>query len=109
MKKFNIIAKCYDKKGRLLSIAENSYRKTHPYQKRLAQRVGMPQRIYLHAEIRAIIKAKANIHKIEIIRQGKHSLLKAKPCPICMEAINEAGIKVIEYSTEKGFNNEICS
>ena len=31
-KKYHILAKCYDKKGRLLAAAFNSYTKTHPLQ-----------------------------------------------------------------------------
>ena len=95
-------ARCYNKKGHLLSIATNNYNKTHPIQKYFAQQVGEPAKIYLHAEIAAIIKAgDQKIHKIVITRHSPrtHKALNAKPCKICQEAIKAYGIKYISYTT----------
>jgi tRNA(Arg) A34 adenosine deaminase TadA len=99
--KHNLTARCYDKKGKLLSIATNSYSKTHPIQAYFATKVGQPAKIYLHAEIHAIIKAgDKKIHKIVISRIGKnHKSLNAKPCPICQEAIKAYGIPFVSYTT----------
>ena len=97
----DITATIYDKKGRKLSIAKNSYEKTHPIQARYARRVGEEYKQYLHAEIRAIIKAlkKGVPYKIKIERYGKGGEPRdAMPCPICQLAIREAGIKFIEYT-----------
>ena len=38
--KHKITAIIYDKKGRVLSIGQNSYIKTHPYQAKIAKQVG---------------------------------------------------------------------
>lgn len=95
-----IRAKCYDKRGRLLSEAVNSYSKTHPIQAHFAKLVGHNERIYLHAEIYAILKAgDKQIYHIEIERkdrQGNYAL--AKPCPVCMAAIKAYGIQKISWS-----------
>lgn len=95
-----LTAKCFDKKGKLLSEATNNYRKSHPLQAYFAERVGHPAKIYLHAEIHAIIKAgDKQIHRIEITRKGKQGqFLNAKPCPICAEAIKAFGIKETLWS-----------
>ena len=100
-KKQLILAKCYDKKGNLLSTAFNSYRKTHPKQKEFAVAAGMPFREYLHAEIHAMIRARGkDIHKLTVERydsNGKASL--ARPCPVCDSAIKAFGVKIVEYTT----------
>jgi len=91
----------YDKRGRILSIGKNSYIKTHPYQKKLACKCGFPDRIFMHAEIQAILKCK-NIDKAYRIFVSRYSSdgkpKNAKPCPICTEAIKLAGIQHITYT-----------
>lgn len=97
-----LTARCYDKKGNLLSMATNSYTKTHPIQAYFASRVGHDAKIYLHAEIAAIIKAGDKpIYKIVISRFSPrtHKALNAKPCPVCAEAIKAYGIKFVSYTT----------
>lgn len=97
-----LTAYCYDKKGNLLSKATNNYNKTHPLQAYFASKVGHPARIYLHAEIAAIIKAgDKKIHKLTITRFNPrtHTALNAKPCPICQEAIKAFGIPFVSYTT----------
>ena len=51
-----IIAKCYDKRGQLLSVGVNSYTKTHPLQAYFAKKVGHSERQFLHAEIHAFYR-----------------------------------------------------
>ena len=105
-----LTAQCYDRKGRLLSTATNSYKKTHPLQAYFAEKAGHPAKVYLHAEIAAIIKASASlgrepgdkqIYKIVITRFNPktHKALNAKPCPICQEAIKAFGIPHVSYTT----------
>lgn len=101
MKPQNIIATVYDRKGRVLAVGKNSYVKTHPKQYELAKRAGEPKKVYLHAEISAIIKAQkqGKPFKIKIERFSKDgNLLSSEPCPICKLAIKEAGISFVEYS-----------
>lgn len=98
--KYFILAKCYDKKGQLLSVGFNSYEKTHPLQKHFANKAGLPEKEFLHAEIAAILRCKTKqIFRITIERYNKYGIpVNAKPCPICQEAIKAFGIQVIEHT-----------
>lgn len=99
-----LTAYAYDKKGNLLSKATNNYKKTHPLQKYFAEKVGHNAKIYLHAEIAAIIKAGDKpIYKLVITRfnPNTHKALNAAPCPICQEAIKAFGIPHVSYTTGK--------
>ncbi len=99
--KQNITAMIFDKKGRILSIGKNSYVKTHPLQAEYAKKVGDPNKIYLHAEVAAIIRCRdlSKAYKIVITRVNVNGeFVLAKPCSICMRAIKESGITVIEHT-----------
>jgi deoxycytidylate deaminase len=64
----------------------------------------------LHAEICAIIKTKEDLTgcTIYVYRETKlGNLGMARPCPTCLAAIQEVGIKKICYSTENGYKQEI--
>lgn len=96
-----ITALIYDRRGRVLSIGQNSYVKTHTLQAKHAKKVGQPEKQYLHAEIHAITRCRdlRRAHKIFVVRNGKNGQpLLAKPCEVCMSAIDAAGIKIIEYT-----------
>lgn len=97
-----ITATIFDRKGNVLAIGKNSYVKTHTLQAHYAEKVGMPGRIFLHAEIDAIIRCRHldDAYRIYVDRRGKTGdPLLAKPCPICMKAIEDfTPIKKIEYS-----------
>jgi tRNA(Arg) A34 adenosine deaminase TadA len=100
-KRFDITAIIYDKKGRVLSIGKNSYIKTHPYQAKIAASVGLPHKIFLHAEIHAIIKCKKldKAYKIVVYRYDNFgNPANAQPCPICSDAISKSGIKIVEHT-----------
>lgn len=99
MTRHHLKAYVYNKKGALISVGENSYTKTHPLQKRYAQKAGTPLREYLHAEIAALIKCREKPYKIYIERLNKRGEPRlAKPCEVCELAIKLAGVKVIEYT-----------
>ena len=91
-------------KNKVIVSATNLERKSHPIQARFAERVGLHQKIYLHAEIAALVKCKEEYDTIVVARvnnQGKIRL--AKPCPCCSLAIQESEIKKIYYTTNEGF------
>lgn len=92
-KKYTILAETYTSSGRRISYAYNNYNKTHPIQSHFAKLANQPARIYLHAEILAIIRAGSQkIHTIKITNlSGKLS----SPCPVCMKAISAYGIQRI--------------
>jgi len=66
-----------------------------------AHKVGLPEKIFLHAEMDAIIRCRdlSRAHRIlvtRITRKGKPG--NAKPCPVCQSAIQEAGINQVEWT-----------
>jgi tRNA(Arg) A34 adenosine deaminase TadA len=92
------------KKNKIIATAVNLERKSHPIQARFAKRVGLWQKIYLHSEIHALIKAKEDADTIVVARiNPQNKIRNAKPCPICSLALEEAGVKNIYYSTDDGF------
>lgn len=96
-----VTAFVYDKKGNLLSVGRNSYVKTHPVQAKAAHAVGMDKRIFLHAEVAAIVRLKdwKDAHRIVVVRLDKAGRgAPAAPCPICLKVIGETGIKRIEHT-----------
>jgi deoxycytidylate deaminase len=96
-----ITAIIYDKKGRVLSIGQNSYVRSHPHQAFHANKVGLPEKIFLHAETHAIVKCRdlSKAHSIFISRFSKEGRpLIARPCIICQSAITAAGIKHISHT-----------
>jgi deoxycytidylate deaminase len=94
-----LTALIYNKRGRLLSVGQNSYVRTHPLQARAAREVGKPASIYLHAEIAALVRLKdwSKAHKLVVLRYTKDGQpAKANPCDICKRVIKLSGIKIIE-------------
>jgi tRNA(Arg) A34 adenosine deaminase TadA len=101
-KKQSLKAIIYDKKGRVLSIGQNSYTKTHPLQAYHAYKEGMPERIYLHAEIDAIVKCPdiTKASKILVIRKDTYGKpMNAQPCKVCMSALKTLNLKEIKWTT----------
>ena len=101
MSQQSITAVIYDRRGRVLSIGQNSYIKTHPLQALHAQRTGHPHRIFLHAEVSAITRCRnlKRAYRMLVTRydsQGNPAL--AAPCPVCQSAILAAGIKIVDHT-----------
>ena len=99
-RKHVVKATVYDKKGRKLGEAYNSYTSTHPLQAHFASLVGKPDAVFLHAEILAILRAgDKKIHRLHIERyQVNGAPALAAPCPICRKAIAAFDIEHITYT-----------
>lgn len=98
-RRFSLKATVFDIKGNVIATGVNSYTKTHPKQAHYAEKCGDPKKVFLHAEIAALVKCRKQPYKIKIERYSKEgSPMNAQPCPICMMAIKEAGVKLIEYT-----------
>jgi tRNA(Arg) A34 adenosine deaminase TadA len=100
-KRHVVTATIYDKSGNVLSCQQNNYSKSHPLQARFAALVGQPERIYLHAEIAALIRLKKNDRPYRIAIERYHrngSAANARPCEICEAALKQWGIKRVEYT-----------
>ena len=93
-----------DKKGRVLSIGQNSYSKTHPLMRVYGKKVGILYKDYIHAEIASIVKC-SNLNKAHSIHVFRYSrdgrAMNAKPCLICQSAIAAAGIKHVYWSVSE--------
>lgn len=98
-KRYSITALAYDKRGRLLSIGKNNYIKTHPLQAKLAAKAGCPHRVYLHAELDALLKARGEVYKLVVTRFDSKGRPKcARPCSVCSEAIKHFNVQVVEHT-----------
>lgn len=97
-------------KRKEITTATNNDDKSHPRQAWWAERVGLKEKIYLHAEMACLIKARDDYDTIVVVRLGGHdgkSLRNAKPCKICEPALRYAGIKHVYYSvTDNTFSYE---
>jgi deoxycytidylate deaminase len=105
------------KKNKIIASATNSYEITHPIQYWAAQNAArifnephLENKIYLHGELRALIKAKEDADTIVVCRVGGHGgqeLRDSRPCPVCSEYIRSCSDVVhIHYSTQQGFMYE---
>lgn len=93
----NITAIIFDKRGRPLSIGKNSYTKTHPLMASTAAKVGQPCRIYLHAEVDALVKCRDidRAYKMVVMRHNRQGkTMNAKPCLICQSLLSQTKLKV---------------
>jgi len=97
----NVTCFVYDRHGNLLSVGRNSYVKTHPLQAKAARAVGMDKRIYLHAEVHALVQVKdwTKAYRIEVLRYDQQGIPRnAKPCPICQYVIKQTSIKEVVHT-----------
>lgn len=109
-KRYEIIASCFDKKGRHLSTSINNYRKSHPLMKHFAILAGESEHKHaLHAELGAILSARGkDIDSILVQRFDSYGKMKlSRPCPTCRKIIEAFNIRKIMYTTEKGIVKEI--
>jgi len=96
-----LFAQVYDKRGKLVGSGTNHYSKTHPIQAHFAKMVGLPEKIYLHAEIAALLDCRDKIpHSIHVSRYTKNGRpALAAPCPACMAAIKAwGGVKSVTFT-----------
>ena len=95
-----ISAVVYDKRGRPIATAQNSYVKTHPLMAKAAREAGEPYKLYLHAEIAALIKVDwVKAHSIFVSRyNAKGEPMNAAPCHICRKFIADAGVRIVRHT-----------
>lgn len=107
-KKYYILAKAYDKKNRVLGVGVNDYNKSNRFFAEVAESVGLPEKIYVHAECLAILRSKdKNIYRLTVERYNNDgSFALAKPCVVCQRIIEMFAINVLEYTTPDGWVKE---
>lgn len=100
MGKHHIKATCYDKRGRVISTAVNSYSRTHPIQAYFSNKAGKPEAVYLHAEIAALLRCGDRpVYRIEVERYKKDgSPGLAQPCEACLFAIKKWGVCKVTFT-----------
>lgn len=97
--KYRLCAIAFDEKDNILSVGYNSYTKSHPLQASFAIKAGHHHKIYLHAEIAALVRAKQPVYRLVVVRINNDGHLRqARPCPVCQLAIEAAGVVKIEHS-----------
>ena len=87
----------------IVSIGINSKR-THPEMFSRDK-----DRIFLHAEVDAIMSSQYKNIKGSTMYVSRHSIAGkhiSKPCDICMDVIKKSGIKKILYTTDTGYEVE---
>ena len=91
-----------DKKGNVLSVGFSSYTKSHPRQYFYNKKIN-PNKIYLHAEVDALIKCKGEPHTMIIGRVGRDGLVHiARPCKGCYNAIKDVKVKKVYFTNNYG-------
>lgn len=90
-----------NKKGNIIGMSYQREDKTHPLQYYYAKQTQQPYKIFLHAEIATLIKAK-NPYALFVARVDKNgTLVTSKPCPICQLALkNTSSLKHIYYTDD---------
>lgn len=101
-RRFRVIARALDKKGRVICTRTNSYTRSHPIQKHFAVLAGRPEAIYVHAEVASLIASKKlgrEVHTLLIARiNNEGEAIQAAPCEICSIAIKRFGVKEIIHT-----------
>lgn len=98
---------------KIISSGHNSASKTHPLQNKIDKNTFKCECAgFLHAETDALIPLinnKTDLSKATLFVYRKMGMKfgMARPCPRCMSIIKQCGIKFINYSTDKGFAEEI--
>lgn len=91
-----------DRKNNVLSIGYNSYIKTHPKQYIYNKHIN-PTRIFLHAEIDALVRCRGEPYTMIVARIGKDSKVRlAKPCKGCFNAIKDTKVKKVFFTNNNG-------
>ena len=98
-------------KGKKIIASSVNKNKTHPLMKYYNKEVPYKRIPYLHAEIAALLAARWEIGKNDLKNCTVYIARKlncdgwgfARPCPACMQALKDAGIKKIVYTTENGY------
>jgi len=100
------------KKKKIVAASCNYDKKSHPVQHWWAQKTAelygkdFSEKVFIHAEIGAMVKCKTDADTIIVCRVGGHGrdeLRNARPCKICSAYLMYSNIKHVHYSTDNGF------
>ena len=103
--KIRVYSVAVDKRGNYLGEAMNTYRVSHPTQKKWSLRCGMKGKEYLHSETLSLLRALktgkqiADLYIARVDKQG--NVKNAKPCVICQAMLNSEFPDVVVHYTEE--------
>ena len=84
---YHLAAAGFDKKGTLLSIATNSFRRDN---------IGVKKYSGAHCEMKLIIRHGLKLHSIVLLRIGNAGdILPIDPCPKCSAVLKKLGVKIV--------------
>jgi deoxycytidylate deaminase len=99
--RYNVTAIIRNKKGYVLAVGKNSYKKSHPIMNKITKHKHTSKiQTFIHAEVDAIVKCRnmSEAYSIEVYNYTEHgNPAISKPCPLCMSLINETPMLVIKY------------
>lgn len=99
--RYNVTAIIRNKKGYVLSVGKNSYKKSHPIMDKITKHKHTSKiQTFIHAEVDAIVKCRniKDAYSIEVFNYTERgNPAMSKPCPLCMSLINRTPIQVIKY------------
>lgn len=104
-KRYEIVATCFDRKGKVLGTGVNDYSRSHPLMKHFAVKAGeSEQKDKLHAELSAVLASgRKSVHSIFVQRFHNDSTMAvAAPCPTCKAMLKGFGVKIVRYTSEEG-------
>lgn len=91
-----------DKRGKVVGEGRNDYNKTHTLPFKVGKKMGLSERVCLHAEQQALIRDRHRKGvKLIVVRVGaKNTPLYSAPCKLCAAIIKQhfPNIKTIEFS-----------
>jgi len=97
----------------VVSVGQNML-KTHPTQHRYNKCLPYDMPIdHVHSEINCLSKARPDLLRgstLYVFRRDRNgNIAMCRPCNACMQAIRDAGIKDLYYTTQYGYNYERIS
>lgn len=104
-KRYEIVATCFDRKGKVLGTGVNDYTRSHPLAKHFAVKAGeSEQKDKLHAELAAVLASgRKNIYSILVQRfHNDGTMAVAAPCPTCQAMLKGFGVKLVRYTHPEG-------
>lgn len=100
-----------DDQRKIIAQGMNRPTKTHPLQAKYAMKVNKHQRIFLHAEIDALIrsiKSSTQPETLIVVRMRRDGVPgTSKPCVVCREAIRQTMIRQVVYFDGEEFVMEL--
>lgn len=103
--RFRLGAVVVDKRKNVLGVGFNQMERTHP-----KARFSNEKYPFLHAELSALLGLKHEETQggsVYVFRQKKDGTMgNAKPCPGCMQALKDMGIRRVYFSDENGYKEE---